>query len=165
MKLTIDAASKMIRNYNAELTRLGFAEEANSSISYMEGEEPFTPEYDLESHQAELDRLNHNIETIKHAVNQFNCSYVLPNLGITIDVALVRMAVLNKRVCTLNSMRSTPKKSRSVSYRKDKPEYTEPNYDLALAGKMYEDMNNELISIQSALNLANITNEIEVELK
>lgn len=164
MKLTIDAASKMIRTLNTELLRLATLENNNNQIDYLEGEEKFVPEYDIEAHQAELDRINGNIQKIKHSINVFNCGYVLPDLGITIDVALVRMAVLNKRVGELNRMRNMPKKSRATSLRGEKAQYTEPNFDTDVANKLYEQANNQLIEIQSALNLANITNEIEVEL-
>lgn len=164
MRLTIDAANKLVRTYSVEIGKLNTEENANSTISYLDGEKPMIPEYDFKEHQRKLDRLNGNIEKIKHAVNQFNCSYVIPDIGITIDVALVRMAVLNKRVSELNSMRSLPKISRMSRLRTDKAEYTEPNYSLDEANEAYEAMNNELIAMQSALNLANVTNEIEVEL-
>lgn len=165
MKVTIDAASKLIRNYSTEIMRMDSLESSNNMVCYSEGEEKLIPEYDMEKHQAELDRLNGNIQAIKHAINQFNCSYVLPNLGITIDVALVEMAVLSRRVAVMNRMRGVPKKSRSNTFRSETVEYREPNYSLELANQLYDKMSNRLTEIQSALNLANVTNEIEVDLK
>lgn len=165
MKLTIDAASKMVRTLNSEIAHLDSVEIANNMVVYSDKEDKLVPNYNLAEHQAKLDRLNGNIQNIKHAINQFNCRYVLPGVGITIDVALIEMAVLTKRVAVLNRMRAVPAKTRNSIFRGEDVEYREPNYSLELAEEMYNKANSRLVEIQSAINLANVTNEIEVDLK
>lgn len=164
MRLTIDAASKLIKTYMADLAKVEQAERNGMMVTYLDGEDKVIPEYSFVETQAEMNKINENIQRIKHQINVFNCSYVLPEVGITIDTALIRMAVLNKRMGELDRMRGIPKKSRTSSYRSDKPEYSEPNFDVKLAKAEYERTRTKLLAIQGALNKANILNEIEVEL-
>ena len=163
MKLTIDEASKLIKTIREELNYLSSVESNCATYSYFEGEEPIVPEFNLTAHQEAVDKFNTSIEKIKHEINKFNCSYVLPNAGITIDVALVRMAVLTSRVAVLTSMRATPPKRRTRTLRDARSEFTETNYTTEEIESLYTKASAELTLIRSEINIANVNNTIEVD--
>ena len=163
-KINCDAANKLVRQMQSERDALIRAESETSTYSYMAGKEPVVTEYDFRAVNARLSELTDMIASIKHAINIFNTSTELPEIGLTIDGALVRMTMLNGDKSRFDRMRHVQKKARSGSSVRGVSEYTERNYDSEDAEKMYQDVCMELIAIQQAIDMANLTRTLEVDI-
>lgn len=165
MILNCDAANKLVKSLMADLEAVEKSEKNNSSYSYKVGEEPEIPEYSLSETQAKIDEINGKIFKLKHAINQFNISTKVAGYEFTVDEALVRLKVLNKRRNTLNEMRSMNKIQRSSGgFRSAEPEITKPNFSLEEAEEAYQRTNTELIELQQALNRTNLTETMEINI-
>lgn len=164
MQMNCDTANKLVKKLSAERTKVLSAESTSSTFGYLQGEEPYKPEYDFAATQAALAALDNKIITLKHAVNLFNISHMVPGTNLTVDAALVRMTFLSSEKERLNRMRQVPKKRRSVSIGGKTSEFTERNYDDADAEAAYQAALSELTTIQQGLNAINMTEFFEVEL-
>lgn len=165
MVLNCDAANKMVKSLNADLEKLIKEEENNHKYSYTPGETDYEiPSYNLKEVSAKMDTINQKIIKLKHAINVFNTSTVVDGFGFTVDEALVRLAILNKRRNTLSEMRSMPEISRNISYRQSEPEIVKPNFSLAEAEEMYQKVNMEVIALQQALNRTNLLKTFEIDI-
>jgi hypothetical protein len=87
----------------------------------------------------------------------------------TVDQILVRMAQLNRRRATLDTMRKQEPKKRlatsSYMARKNSPEYCYINYDLDVVKADYERIDAEIAEMQIALDKYNQTVEFDVEVE
>ena len=156
--MNCDAANKLIKQLQADRDALLVNERNNSTYSFLSGEATELPEYKFAEIQEKLDKYAHDIVTLKHAVNRFNLETELPEIGLTIDAALVRMAF------KLNRMRNAQPKSRITTGR-GVSEYTMLNYDLNEVDVKFRSVCDELIAIQQALNIANLTKTFEVDIE
>lgn len=165
MKMNCDAANKMVRQLQSDISVLLGAEKESSTYTYGadEKERPAAPFYDFDSTSRKLGEYEAKVRKLKHAINVFNVSTVLPGLDITIDEALVKMAMLNQRKKTLQEMRSMQPLTRSQGYGKA-AEYRVRNFEPKPVQDVYDQVSAELLEIQQALNRANLTEEIEVDI-
>lgn len=163
MLMNCDSANKMVKQLQADKLALQAKEAQDSSYSYLNGETPEKPEYDFAATQETLRQYDDKIIKLKHAINVFNCTTQLEGLDMTIDAALVRMAMLSNEKNKLNSMRTAQKKSRITTLR-GVSEFTELNYAVEDAQARYEEISKELLAIQQALNIANLTKTFEVDI-
>lgn len=161
--MNCDAANKLIKQLQADRNALLSKERDAMSYSYLSGETPEPPEYDFAATQEELDKYAKNIEVLKHAVNRFNLTTELPGTALTIDAALVRMAILSQEKFKLDRMRNAKPRSRTTTGR-GVSEYTELNYDPKEVEATFRAVCDELIAIQQALNIANLTETFEVDI-
>lgn len=162
--MNCDAANKMVRQLQSERDALIRIESETSTYSYLAGEDPVVTEYDFKAVDARLRELTNQIASIKHAINIFNTSTELPEIGLTIDGALVKMTMLNSDRSRLDRMRHVQKKTRSGSLSRGVSEYTERNYDSEDVEKKYQETCTELITIQQAIDMANLTRTFEVNI-
>lgn len=156
--------NKMIRKLKDEYASI--LQEERDIRTYTVGgdEDTFTyvPEYDFLATQDKLNAITDKIRKIRHAVNIFNTTYVLPTIGITIDEALYVMAVMNDRKGTLLSMSRAQPKQRRSGYAG--VEYTYTNYEVKDVKEIYTALDKNLSEIQMALDLANLTETFEVDI-
>lgn len=164
MKLTCDSASKLVKQLSMERNKLISQEQELCTYSYLQGEEPFQPEYDFQATQQKLDELTQQIITLKHAINQFNVSTQLPGLDLTVDAALVKMAILSQNKVRLESMRRLLPKTRSLAPGGKASEFCVRNFESQDAEAAYQRVSEELIAIQQGLNKVNLTEYFEVSL-
>ncbi len=166
MKFTSASASKQIKILEDRKNYLLQRESNNSTYILADDEKIEVPEYDFESCNEEIDALDLKIRTLKHALNVFNSTSVLP-LGITIDQALVEMAQLNSKLPRLDMMRKAKNKRRltgMMAGRRNVAEYEYLNYDPDEAEKVYDANLRRVQQIQLALDKINQTVEFEVDL-
>lgn len=163
MHINCDAANKLVKSLMADLEKVEANEKNNREYRYTYGQEPEIPEYDIHATQAKIDEINGKIFALKHAINRFNLETVVEGFDFTMDEALVRLKVLNKRRNVLNEMRSMPASSRTTSYRSVDAEIVKPNFDLDEAEKLYQNVNKELMLLQQAINRTNLTKTFEVD--
>ena len=166
MKFTSASANKLIRTLEDKKSYLLGQESNNSTYVLADGEKIEIPEYDFNQYNAQIDEIDLKIRTLKHALNVFNTTTVLP-IGITIDQALVEMAQLNNKLPRLDSLRRAKNKTRlsgPMAARRDVAEYEYLNYRTDDVEKVYEKDLLRVQQIQLALDRVNQTQEFEVDI-
>lgn len=164
--LTSAAAHKLIRTLEDEKSLYNSLELNSSVYTLSDGEGEEKPEYDYKKVHSSILKIDEKIRKIRHAVNLFNTTTVLPSLNITVDEALVKMAQLNARKDKLDMMRRRLPKQRINSFMnrsKTIIEYEYTNYDIEEVKEDYNKINEEIIQIQLALDICNQTQSIQIE--
>lgn len=168
MTLTCDTANKMIRQWNNEIDELQEAEKLRCTFTTTAArKEEDRPPYNFSFTQKTIDDLNLKIIKVRHAVNLFNVSEVLP-CGLTIDQALVRLAHLNGQKLKLNEMSRILEAGRPNSGPYGKAcgpdDYRFRNFNDTDALILKDDITAEILRIQQELNIANVTKTFEVDI-
>ena len=167
MKLTSAEAGKLLRKLNDERDAL-LDKEAMSRVfvaATVEDLEDARPAYSYAETREQVAALEEQIRKLKHALNLFNATQTIPELGMTIDQALVYIPQLTRRKNVLSSMRAIPEKQRNTNTRATNLiEYTYANFDVARSEADYLSVTDELARVQNALDLTNSTVHFEVEL-
>ena len=127
-----------------------------------ESVEDVRPEYNFQFTQLDLDVVERNIRELKHRISVFNTTYLVPELGMTIDQVLVALPMLNERVNTLRRMAGMQEKRRAVAYgsRSNLIEYEYINFDKDQVREEYDKLSKDLAEMQIALDKANTTVDI-----
>lgn len=167
MKITPDGAQKRIRSLEEERQQL--VEEINQLSTFVvavsEGDpEELRPEFNFFAAAEEIRKIDEQIRKVKHARNVFNVETVLPGETITVDEALVWMAMLNKNYEYYVKFGNRQQKERSRTGFNKEIEYVYTNYDIQEVRQYGKTMYAKLLEIQSKINLINSTYYFEVEL-
>lgn len=168
MKLTSAEAAKVLRRLNDDYDALLAREQASDVFvaAVSENVEDVRPEYDFAKSRAEEEELTNKIRKLKHAINVFNSTTVIPGWNITIDEMLVLIPQLNKRRSLLNVMKSRlPKERVEAGFRSASNiiDYRYANYDIAEAQAAYDEASTKLANAQTALDLVNSTVTFEFD--
>ncbi|MBR5712170.1 MAG: hypothetical protein IK055_00215 [Lachnospiraceae bacterium] len=168
MKLTSAEAAKVLRRLNDDYDALLAREQASDVFvaAVSENVEDVRPEYDFAKTRAEEEELTNKIRKLKHAINVFNSTTVIPGWNITIDEMLVLIPQLNKRRSLLNVMKSRlPKERVEAGFRSASNiiDYRYANYDIAEAQAAYDEASTKLANAQTALDLVNSTVTFEFD--
>lgn len=161
MTYTAASAHKQIKLWTEERDALIQKEREICSYTYQAGEEPVIEKYDFVNTQCRIAEYNNKIADLRHAVNLFNTTTVLPGLGFTIDEALVRMSMLNDQKNRLSRMKYIREKTRQTNY-KGISEFTERNFNIDDCEALYQKVCNELIQIQLSIDKTNLTEQFDV---
>lgn len=124
--------------------------------------EAVRPEYNYRFTKLDLDVVESNIRELKHRINVFNTTYMIPELGMTIDQVLVFLPMLTEKVNKLRKMAGALEKRRISNYgaRANLIEYEYTNYDIDEIKQDYDLMSKKLADIQIALDKANTTVDV-----
>lgn len=168
--MTSAYANKMLKQLSED--KVFWTNKESNSCMYTAavGENPVIPDYAYATVAATISEIDRKMCNIKHAINLANVTnYVtVGEEQLTIDMILVKMAQLNSRKNVLDYMRKqepkTRKETASYGNRAATPEYQYINYDLNLIKKEYEEISNQVMNLQLALDKYNQTVEFEVEL-
>lgn len=166
MKITSNQANKMIKKLSAEKEYLLSRERDSSTYLHTEGHPADKPDYDYSETAKKLEEIDEKIATLKHAININNITTICPNIGITIDQALVKMAQLNQRKETLDVMRKRiPKKRKEDPYRGTGGlvEYICTNYNNDEVCRDYDKITDQIIELQADIDFCNQTIVFELE--
>ena len=108
MKYTSAEAAKLLRGLNEEEAALKEEIRKKSTFLAAMGEDPKTvrPEFNLKESLRDLNRLDERIRSVKHALNVFNSTTVIPEINMTIDQALVYIPQLTYKKQLLGEMAS-----------------------------------------------------------
>ncbi|MBR1422437.1 MAG: hypothetical protein IJ571_03185 [Ruminococcus sp.] len=169
MKMTSAQAAKVLRQLNDEHNTVLYRESSTRSFLASVGEDvgSVRPEYDYEATQAKLGEIETKIRKLKHALNVFNSTTVIPEYDMTIDEMLVYLPQLSQRCSKLSEMKDAiPKVRESAVYSRSSAiiDYRYANYDIEKAAQDHRDASNELAKAQTALDLINNTAELEIDL-
>ena len=167
MKYTSSEAAKLLRSLNEEHDSLLFLE--NSSKSFIaavsEDVESVRPEYDYENTQEKLGEVERKIRTVKHAINVFNATHIVPGFDMTIDEILVYIPQLSARKNRLAQLAAAlPKTRERLGSQSSIIDYRYANYDVKKAGEDAKAASDLLAKAQTALDRLNTTETIEIEL-
>ena len=170
MKYTSSEANKLLKEKNDLLQKLVKKESLVSEFVVSLGEDPKSvrPDYSYQDTQAKVQQLEKEIRTIKHSINVFNTTTIIPEYNITIDEMLVLIPQLTKNKSKLERMASMLPKQRKQSdyYRTSNiVEYTYANFDIATVEEDYLKLTKELAKAQTALDTINntVTFDIPIE--
>ena len=166
MKITPDGAQKMI--HSLENQRRQLVEKMNELSTFIvavsEGNpEDLRPEFNFTDTVNEIKMIDEKILKIKHARNVFNTTTYLPDEQMTIDEALIMMAVLNNNYKYYTKLGNAQKKRRNMSSYANEIEYIYTNYDIGEAKNCGKSMYDKMLEIQSKLNLVNTTYTFEID--
>ena len=159
----------MLRKMNDDLNDLWSRESMSQSFvaAVSENVEDVRPEYDFAKTRAEEAVLSEKIRKLKHAINVFNSTTVIPEWNITIDEMLVLIPQLTRKRDRLSMMKNRLPKERVEAGMRTASniiDYRYANYDIAAAQAEYDEASNRLAKAQTALDLVNSTVTFEVTL-
>lgn len=166
MKYTSAEANKLLKKLQEELTTVVEVEDRGKEFLAAVGEdaESVRPDYDFTAVQKQKDGLEEKIRKVKHAINSFNVTTVIPELKITVDQALVLIPQLTQRKALLADMvRKLPKEREQLAGRTNVIDYRYLNYDLKTVAKEYERVSDLLTKAQTALDNVNGTLTLEIK--
>lgn len=169
--ITSAYANKILKKLNDDKEYLRKMESEGYMYVAALDEEPVIPDYNYEQVAAAIEEIDNQIVKIKHAINLANLTSEIQvgDKTMTVDQILIRMAQLNRRRATLDTMRKQETKKRlatsSYMVRKTAPEYCYINYDLDVVKADYERIDAEIAAMQIALDKYNQTFEFEVEVE
>lgn len=168
MKMTVSDAITMVKTIQRDIRLLLKDEENNSmfNAANIENAEELRPAYDFAETQKKLCEYEEKIRKIKHAVNVFNTTTVLPGFDKTVDEMLVYMPQLTERVSKLREMYFAPERERVEAYNKATTyiDYRYTNYNKEQVTEEYKKLNNYLTRAQKALDKLNLTETFEVDI-
>lgn len=164
MLLTSSKANKMLSKFTLELNTL-LRQEDNAryfTAAIEEDIESIRPEYDYAETRKKQVEIEQKIRALKHTINVFNSTQVIPEFDMTIDEMLVYLPQLNRRLSRLSGMSDVLPKER-MNTSKNFIEYRYANYDVKQAEKDYNEIYSEIQKAQLALDKVNTTVEFEVD--
>ena len=147
MTYTSAQANKLLKKLNDEHAALLDKETRSKDFRAAMGEdvESVRPAYDYSDTQKKLAELEQRIRKVKHAINVFNATHVIPDFGMTIDEMLVYIPQLTQYGRQSNII-----------------DYSYANYDLAAVEADYERVSDELSRAQLALDAVNQRDTFEL---
>lgn len=170
MEYTSAEAAKLLRKLKEEKAALELREQKSSVFVAAVGEdvESVRPAYDYAAVQAELVELDRKIRVVKHAISAFNITCKVPGFDMTIDQMLIYIPQLTARKMKLVEMKDRLPRQResAASFGRGSSiiEYSYANYVIEAAQKEYTAVADELAKAQTALDVVNNTEKMEIVL-
>lgn len=167
MKYTSAEAAKLIKSLNEQRSALATEIIKKSTFPAVMGEDPETvrPEFELAEALRTLEKLEERIRQVKHELNIFNATTVIPEVGMTIDQALIYIPQLSFCKDILAEMaRRLPKERDMSPYLNSSPivNYIYANYEIEDAKKELKEVSEKLTQVQLALDRVNSTVTFEI---
>ena len=168
MKYTSAEANRLLKKLADDRKILLSEEENSSTFKASVGENPddVRPDYNYLQTQATINQIDEKVRKIKHAINLSNINTVLPNAGITVDVALILMPQLKGMKNKLSIMQSRLKKQRADDRYSSSPiiDYEYANYDINIVKQDYNKVSKQLSDLQLELDSVNNSVLIDIDI-
>ena len=167
MNYTSAQAAKLLSKLQQDHDNLTAREGKTKTFLASVGEdaESVRPSYDYEETKAQLTALETEIRRVKHAINQFNTTTVIPEFDMTVDEMLVYIPQLSQKKAKLKEMANMMPKSRYKSYEHSNIiDYQYINYDLEQVKADLDEVTEQLSAAQIALDLVNHSKTFEIDL-
>ena len=167
MKYTSAEANKLLRKLNDEKTSVIYREENGKEFLAAVGEdiESVRPKYDFTETQNAIAGIETKIRKLKHAINVFNSTTIIPEFDMTIDEMLVYIPQLTAAKNKLARMKDKlPKVREQTRVNSSILDYRYLNYDVETVTAEYEKVTDTLAKAQNALDSVNMNQTLEVDL-
>lgn len=167
MKYTSAEANKLLRKLNDEKTSVMYREENGKEFLAAVGEdiESVRPKYDFTETQNAIAGIETKIRKLKHAINVFNSTTIIPEFDMTIDEMLVYIPQLTAAKNKLAIMKDKlPKVREQTRVNSSILDYRYLNYDVETVTAEYEKVTDTLAKAQNALDSVNMNQTLEVDL-
>lgn len=167
MKYTSAEANKLLRKLNDEKTSVMYREENGKEFLAAVGEdiESVRPKYDFTETQNAIAVIETKIRKLKHAINVFNSTTIIPEFDMTIDEMLVYIPQLTAAKNKLAIMKDKlPKVREQTRVNSSILDYRYLNYDVETVAAEYEKVTDTLSKAQNALDSVNMNQTLEVDL-
>lgn len=167
MKYTSAEAGKLLKKLNDEHASILLREENGKEFLAAVGEdiESVRPGYDFATTQVALNEIETKIRKVKHELNVFNSTTVIPEFGMTIDEMLVYIPQLTMRKNKLARMKDRlPKVREQTRVNSSILDYRYLNYGVDEAAAEYDKISDTLSKAQNALDAANMHQTLEIDL-
>lgn len=166
MKLTLTSAAANKRIKALEDEKLSIRNQESDVQFYTSGinETVEVPYYNFKETTEKIDAIDKEIAALRHAINLFNVTTVLPDEGITVDMALVRIAQLNRKAEELRKIKDRPEKVRYEGRLGGVPTITYRNYDAEEVRNEYRKVTDEIYRLQMAIDTVNLSKQFDVEI-
>lgn len=167
MKYTSAEAGKLLKKLNDEQRSILLREYNGKEFLAAVGEdvESVRPDYDFVKIQTELLEVETKIRKVKHALNVFNSTTIVPEFGVTIDEMLVLIPQLTARKTKLAQMKDKlPKVREQARTNSSILDYRYLNYDINEVAAEYEKTADTLAKAQNALDAVNTTKTLGITL-
>lgn len=167
MLYTSQEANKLLKKLSDEQSSILTRENGSKEFLAAVGEdlESVRPNYDFRKTQDALYEIEAKIRKVKHALNVFNSTTVIPEFGITVDEMLVYIPQLTARKQKLSLMKDKLPKVREQSrINSSILDYRYLNYGEGEAAAEYENIADTLAKAQNALDAVNMVKTIEITL-
>ena len=167
MKYSSQKLGKILKRTEEELSSLCVRESNSKKFNAAVGEnvESVRPAYSFSAVQKEKELLHAKIRKIKHALNVYNVSTVIPELNMTIDQVLIYIPQLTVLKKLYSDMKNEMPKMRVTNFRAvNIIDYTYANYDNKEVTDKYNQVSETLAAAQMALDKINSVESIEIEL-
>ena len=167
--MTSAEAAKLLKKLNEELNSVMRKEEQSRDFLAALGEDPESvrPKYDYEDTGRKIGEIERKIRLLKHAINVFNTTTVVPEIDMTVDQVLIYIPQLTKKCNKLwEMMNKLPKvRENAVGYGRGNPviDYRYLNYDVENVERDYYKCKSELDRAQIQLDLVNSTLKLSVD--
>lgn len=167
MKYTSSEVGKLLKKLADEKSSILLREAYGKEFLAAVGEEleSVRPDYNFAATQAALDEVEAKIRKIKHELNVFNSTTIIPEFNITIDEMLVFIPQLTSKKNRLASMKDRLPKVREQSrVNSSILDYRYLNYNVEEVNAEYERVSDTLAKAQNALDAVNMTKTMEIKL-
>ncbi len=166
MKCNSAQANKLLKKLNEEYNSVLEKENKTSTFHVAMGENPesLRPKYDYDGTKEKIASLEKQIRTVKHALNIFNTTHLVPGFDMTVDEILVYIPQLTKQKTKLQEMRNRSEKERVQERFFNSVDYIYTNYDMGKVEADYQIVSEELSKVQLALDKLNNTEMIEIDI-
>ena len=167
MKYTSAEAGKLLKKLNDEQSSIILREGNGKEFLAAVGEdiESVRPDYNFKETQDALDEVERKIRKLKHALNVFNSTTVIPEFGMTIDEMLVYIPQLTAKKNKLARMKDKlPKVREQTRVNSSILDYRYLNYDINEVAAAYKKTCDTLAKAQTALDAANMNQTLEIDL-
>lgn len=167
MKYTSAEAGKLLKKLNDERASILLRKENGKEFLAAVGEdiESVRPDYNFATTQVALNEIETKIRKVKHALNVFNSTTVIPEFGMTIDEMLVYIPQLTMRKDKLARMKDRlPKVREQTRVNSSILDYRYLNYGVDEAAAEYDKISDTLSKAQNALDAANMNQTLEIDI-
>lgn len=163
MKICHMQAMKQIKELEAQKKALIDFEDNNCQVSYKEGEIKTMSSYDYAKTREGVRELDEKIRAVRCALAAANCVVKVDGFDVTLGEALILLAQLQNEKTQLENLASRKQKRRAVTYN-GVIEYCECVYDVDGVKTQLKDLRLRISDLQIAIDRANLTNYIEVDI-
>lgn len=164
--VTTAVVQNLLKGLEEEKNYWLHVERSSSTYTVGLGEEPVIPDYYYSDVSEKIDEIDRRILTLTHSLNIHNMTaeITVGSETMSVDMILMRLDQLNKRKSILGKMR----RHHPVSRIKNKeinatPEYVHINYDMKCVCTDFDKATEEMMELQTALDIFNQTKQFEID--